>query len=365
MTVSWRPDAHFVITRFGIGVTDEPWYDHRLELLRAVPYASLAAQTSQQFHWLVIVDTAMPAAARRRLDALLAVHPNFHVVPVDPTAQRRMTLGTLDWLWDAALDHVLAEELIGDVGEYVVTSIIDDDDAWHVTVVETVNRLLFGQFVARLAHADRISPTFGGLLVSHGNGAAMTFPDGLQWNVVDDRHGARRYPWHSMTGFVVSRCSSGVAATSARHDMVGQFATIPAFRIAELTSPHPMWLYVRHPDAMSVQLTDDDYGAPVHASTASLHRALVAQFGIDLDGVERYRTRWTARDPGPGSNVLAPHRRLDAQYRITAHNRLLDALDRRIPHAAGAQRDALRRRRANAVAAREVAVRSLRGAPAD
>jgi hypothetical protein len=55
---------HFVVTRIGLGIYNEPWYEYALDAFAAITFSSLSRQTSHKFDWLLTVDNDMPAAAR-------------------------------------------------------------------------------------------------------------------------------------------------------------------------------------------------------------------------------------------------------------------------------------------------------------
>lgn len=87
--------AHFVVTRFGIGVHNASWYDAALGLFEAVTYPSLRAQTSQEFTWLIVVDRHIPEPAFRRLRAIIGGSGNIHFVPLDLTTIDHVRHGAL------------------------------------------------------------------------------------------------------------------------------------------------------------------------------------------------------------------------------------------------------------------------------
>ena len=49
-----------IITRFGIGIFDESWFEHRFALFRALTLPSVLNQSSRDFVWLLCVDQEMP-----------------------------------------------------------------------------------------------------------------------------------------------------------------------------------------------------------------------------------------------------------------------------------------------------------------
>ena len=58
-------------TRYGVGVQDESWFDHRKYVLGNITAPSLLAQTDQHFVWALFVDEDMPASARAVLEEIV------------------------------------------------------------------------------------------------------------------------------------------------------------------------------------------------------------------------------------------------------------------------------------------------------
>ncbi len=59
-----------IVTRFGIGVEAEPWYEYRLRFLETLLIPSLEAQTDRDFTLLLAVDRRIPGEVKRRLEDL-------------------------------------------------------------------------------------------------------------------------------------------------------------------------------------------------------------------------------------------------------------------------------------------------------
>src|SRR3954468_14246924 len=116
-----------VVTRYGLGVNDASWLEHRLRLISAITAPSLAAQSERRFTWAVFVDPTLPDRLRRPLEELL--EPLDHAVLVESSEHPYTTEGFLR----------LAREL-GTVSgdEWLFTARLDDDDAWHRDVVRRV-----------------------------------------------------------------------------------------------------------------------------------------------------------------------------------------------------------------------------------
>ncbi|MGH7342467.1 MAG: glycosyltransferase, partial [Candidatus Rokuibacteriota bacterium] len=203
---------HFVLTRIGLGVTNHEWFEETVALLEAVTCASLANQTSQDFTWCLVADVGMPAPARTRLEAVLAAHPNFHLVPTDVTRMTHMQLGGHDWIYEPCRNYMLEHALVTDPLDYIITSVIDADDAWHRDFVATVNAHFAARVPELMAHEQRRGPH-----LQHSAGAVATFPQGLQWFAASNALEPMTFPFHSTSISVAARFSSGVSALSCRH----------------------------------------------------------------------------------------------------------------------------------------------------
>src|SRR5205823_3285124 len=127
--------AHFVVTRLGLGIYDEERLNRLVDLFEAVTLPSLINQTSQDFIWLVSIDSDFPEKVKSRISQLLSPHPNFLLIPIDVTELINVRLACFDWVWDHYQDFILENSLLIDPQDYVITSVIDADDAWHRDVV--------------------------------------------------------------------------------------------------------------------------------------------------------------------------------------------------------------------------------------
>ena len=148
--------AHFVITRFCVRDSrwlkriDGPWFGPtdplrprhvalRLALLEMLCLPGILGQTNQNFTWVLLVDAALPPAARERLAALAErkARVRIHEYRADGTEP----VDALGWLRPAFPTPL---------PDYVLTSLCDDDDALPRRYVETVQN-----HVARLPHANK------------------------------------------------------------------------------------------------------------------------------------------------------------------------------------------------------------------
>jgi len=150
---------HFVVTRLGHGIYNGERLNKLVELFEAITLPSVINQTSQDFIWLVSIDSDFPDAVKSRIGQILSPHPNFFVVPIDVTELMNVRLACFDWVWDHYQDFILENHLLIEPHDYIITSILDADDAWHRDVISTVNKLVGD----RLSGLSKTSETRGDL----------------------------------------------------------------------------------------------------------------------------------------------------------------------------------------------------------
>ncbi len=322
---------HFVVIRLGLGIYHLPWYDSRLALFEAVTYPSLRAQTDQAFTTLLVVDRQIPAAALSRLGDIVADAANVHIVSIDLANLRQVRHGSWDFVWDYCQDYLTEQHVVTDPFEYVVTSILDDDDAWHHQTVELVRQRLAPELPRLVADESKSLTNY-----RHTRGQVLTFPHGLKWFAHTDVVQPFEYEFLGISVFVLARFSSGISALSSRHPAWPQMAHVTVFDVIRAESERPMWVYVRHdqaetmwqdPTAANGQQTKDR-GIAGAAGDPLCAQALRTDFGIDFSKVQTWRSRSgntrPVRHPG-----FAAREQLDCFFRITALNRQIAALERK------------------------------------
>jgi Putative rhamnosyl transferase len=315
---------HFVVTRLGLCVYSEDWFESSIDLFEALTLSSLARQSSAEFTWLIVIDADIPPQARDRLERLLSPHPNFHLVPVDVTRLLHVRQGCFDWVWDHCQDFILERGLLDDPFDYIVTSLIDADDAWHKDVIATINRFMS----ERLPHAC-IGEESRGTWLRHTSGIAATFPSGYAWFVNADSLARLHFPFMSMAVFVAARFSSAISACSSRHRSWPSYCDVLAFEVAELEPDRPMWIYARH--HLATQPWDAGRSAPGETSSTEM---LCQDFGIDPQSLQQWREKYG--QPVGGGDSFTTHRGRDASaqydrvFKIAALNRQINALKHRL-----------------------------------
>jgi Putative rhamnosyl transferase len=310
---------HFVVTRIGLGIYDEARLAKTIDLFEAVTLSSLANQTSQEFACLVVTDAHLPAAARNKIGKLLDGHSNFFLVPIDVTRLVHVHIGCFDWVWDQCQDFILATGL-DDPREYIITSILDADDAWHRDVISLVNSF-FAQRLSKLRSTEKDRTTW----VRHSSGMAMTFPRGYQWYIAADKLDVLAMEFHSMAVFVTGRFSSGISACSSRHSQWRAYSNVLQFDVAVEASDRPMWVYTRHHEGV----------VPWNASQAMqidarLQNELSGAFGVDMEKIRRWRSTYPVGANSLYSGQRTTGEQYDRIFRIASFNRKLRAMKKRL-----------------------------------
>jgi hypothetical protein len=314
---------HFVVTRLGLGIYSERWFAKMTDLFEAVTLPSLLQQTSRDFIWLIVIDADMPPRARDRIGSLVRSNRNFHLVSIDVTRLLRVRQGCFDWVWDHCQDFILEQGLLQDPHEYVITSLIDADDAWHRDAISTVNR-----FMSDRLPDVRVDEETRGTWLRHTAGMAVTFPRGYKWFVAANSLESMEHPFQSMAVFIAARSSSGISACSSRHLAWPSYCNVVAFELAEIAGDLPMWLWVRHDEA--TQPWDAQAARSVDCAG---DQRLAETFGIDLHKVQRWREKYYSEARADSLPRTYAGRDAASQYdrifRIAALNRQIEALGRR------------------------------------
>jgi Putative rhamnosyl transferase len=324
-------------TRFGIGMRDERWLEHRLSLMSAITVPTLANQTDRDFRWVLFIDAGMPARIREALDR--AVAPLAGRVSYD--------LGgfySSDVLADVAERH-------GAAG-YGLTARIDDDDAWQPSTVERVR-----------AFAERWLASNGGR-----RGVGFTYERGIEWVMYDMldigtlikgnrvvRPAAMRdyrLPFLGVSVFVLAADDQGVTAISAGHSSMEKLLGERGFDIEVIATDEPMWLYCRHKQTMSSM--QKSRGAVLDLDVGDA----AALFGLDEKRLRRYLA-------GAGDIGYVAHKHAFYRRRLTA--RAIANIDEQLSDGALEEESAatLRARRAALDAELEVLTHSVIGDPSE
>jgi Putative rhamnosyl transferase len=305
---------HFVFTRLGIGIYNEAWHEHRLDLFEAVTLPSMLQQSSKDFAWLVAIDSNMPLRSRARLGQLLQDAPHFHMVSIDITRMTNIVVGGLASQFDYCRDYIMACGLIDDTREVVITSRIDDDDAWNRDVVAIVNTEIKRRMV--LIEGQRNQGDAKAVV-----GLVLTLPRGLAWFIPNNVLQLIEFPFLANSIFVAARLDSGFSVASIDHYRWPQYAETFHFDVARVEPERPMWVYTRH-DRTTMQWQAVDLPAASQPPLALLK----TDFAIDLERIAKFRSR-NSRRSDLAVGVHGPYvLQLQRIRRISALNRQIELL---------------------------------------
>jgi hypothetical protein len=308
--------SHFVITRLGFGIYDEARLNKMIDLFSAVTLPSIKNQTKGCF-WLVVVDKACAEANKKKILSLIAGHDNFYCIQIDVTKLSNVRLACFDWVWDRCQTFILENGLIENPEEYVITSILDADDAWNREVISTVGQLVTSNMPAQFEKLNA-----RGTWLRHSVGLAITFYDGYVWFLSEKKIWPLKDEFRSMSVFVVARFSSGISACSCRHTQWRKYAEILDFEVMSLPSKQPMWIYCRHEE--TVESWNAKQGMPV---PASFDERLENAFGIDLKKVNKWLLDYPPQNISEKRYNPSAGIQYDLMFRIAIWNRKIQVLE--------------------------------------
>lgn len=308
---------HFVVTRLGLAVYSERVLDQLIDIFDLVTLPSMLRQTTKDFTWLIVVDSKMPQASRERIARLLDSAPGAHLLEIDVTALTHVRQGCFDWVWDKCQDFILNAGLIDHPGEYIITSVLDADDAWHVDTLRLVQKFMR----ERLAHvcSDLVDR---GTWLHHTQGIAATFKHGYKWFIATNTWEHIEQRFMSMSVFVAARFSSGISACSSRHMGWEHYCKVVGFSEHVLEQDNPMWIWVRHNRATQ------PWTVAAVSLDATSGSELGRNFGIDWEAVLHWQSSSCERGSlvHPGRSASDQHDRI---FQIAGLNREIAALTRR------------------------------------
>jgi hypothetical protein len=235
-----------------------------------------------------------------------------------------MIHGGFAWVYEQCQTYLLSEGLIEDPTAYVVTSLIDDDDAWNRDTVamidkhieENANRLSIEEF-----NAGR------GFLVRHTSGMFITFEKGIIWNAQSKLYHEVLQPSFSMSVFVFARFSSNISACTVRHRAWPAYLASVDFEQHNLQTTAPMWVYFRHPKA----LCEHGWTSPGAQVDDEKLRDFERLFSIDCDAYVRFFDSFVSKMPvHPGIPDDDKFELLDLQFRIGAVRQQIVCLAERL-----------------------------------
>lgn len=132
---------HFVITRFNLKLENhfnkdkngnptltDNWLRHRFELFEKYCFPSLIAQSCKQFYWLLLLDTNTPPEYKMKIETYQNIFPNLYPLFLET--------GKIDYIRKTLIDtiHLLSDKK----ATFLITTRIDNDDAFHRNMIEEV-----------------------------------------------------------------------------------------------------------------------------------------------------------------------------------------------------------------------------------
>jgi len=234
---------HYILTRFNTGLygpnpwmkTDpRVWMDHRMKLFTTITLPSMAAQSCQNFAWVVLMDRQTPEPYIKELERVAC--PTMKLLFCDPDQPR----------WQRSFEP----------GRYdLITTRIDNDDAFHRDAVKDI------QDVWRTRDESRTKPWL------------IVFPFGLILNLADRRMWVMEYWFNNCPTMVEDSENCGTVYRWQHSEIPGD---VPRFCIKN----KPYWLQVVHSQNVLNAVESSNPLRIVHKELPAAIEHL-EQFGID------------------------------------------------------------------------------------
>jgi hypothetical protein len=278
---------HVVATRHGIGVFDEQWFAYRQLLLKHVTLASLDAQDSRDFVWLIAIDREMPPVARKRLDDLAATRPWIRLAETE--LKRDFVPDLVAWT---------REEARARGKGWALTTRLDDDDALHRGLVGRLHEAAAAYLAEGRPAPAILAPTLG-----------------CNW-VPSEAAGHRAYHHSPSIGLSLLEPADRAATVYRRnHSTLAQMLVPGGVSVRHLDGETPSWLYA-HTGLSDQQRDGSERMSKVadHPHAVQLDAAALAEFGITPEGLRLLRR---TPEPEPHETLHLLNRRgLDVEQEI-------------------------------------------------
>lgn len=254
-----------IATRFGIGVEDNRWLEHRLSLWKAVTLPSISQQTYSAWHWLLFVGDRSPdwfCKAAAEAAAPIASKVSFVRSHADT-----------EYVEQAAKE-------MG--GGPAVLALIDDDDAWR-----------FDYLQSAVAAAGTTMPAMRDSVISFDLGLEYIVEDMVDRDLQAKGRPAGRSiearlyrppgAFHSMSILIASGKGKFPKESFSAHGSKGASLAKIGFERRVISTSAPMWLYVRHRQADSG--IRKAWSEGFHPSPR-----LLGDFGLKEEALTEYRS---------------------------------------------------------------------------
>lgn len=238
--------VHFILTKFnvprddapaGLGL-DEAWLEQRFALFEEFCFPSLFGQWNQYFLWLVAFDERTPQRFRDRI-RLYQGYGCFHPVFVRP--------GETEW-WRPVIDGYLREN---PQVEHVLTSRIDNDDAYGIQYVDAV------QNAFRSLKPQNLPTPY-----------SINCLKGIYYDKPNEKFFLLNYPSNPFVTLVEAVRDGGVKSVF----QIGHHLIHTIGRQIQIDSPNLSWVQIIHGD----NIDNVPRGAPLNIPAA----AILAQFSF-------------------------------------------------------------------------------------
>lgn len=261
---------HFVITRFNVVYnlnvfrkdkqgnstqTDE-WLAARFDLFEKFCFPSVINQTNLNFYWLVLFSINTDEKYKKRIAAYSYTFKNFVPVYLNDGEDEE---------WEVNLDKVRAEisKYLESSDHYVITSRIDNDDAFHKNMIQFVQNEFAGQ-----------------------DDLFLSFDEGLQYDMEHKLLSRIVFPGNAFISRIEKIYGSGFKTVFAStHTRIQQIAKVKYIRI------YPLWLQLIHTGNIhnafktkrmlisSKSIKDFNVLAPINISIPNCFRFTIRKLG--------------------------------------------------------------------------------------
>jgi len=247
-----KPFKHYILTRFNVGLYNrhartheiyqppDGWMDHRMKLFTTFTLPSIMSQRCQDFTWLVFMDEKTPRRYSRSLEQI-----GYHRMQLVYVSGEGLDN---DCISAAALEHIEGGD--GDL----ITTRIDNDDAFHQDVVATIQQW----------YAPRPEPW------------TMVFPSGLILDTASKKLHIMIH-WFNNCPTLIENAAGARTVFCNDHSQI-------IVKVREHIIDKCYWLQVVHSRNVANSLTGTSPSVVIRTDK-DVDIAVLADFGIDVESV--------------------------------------------------------------------------------
>lgn len=208
---------------------DEEWLKERLLVFCTFTLPSFINQTSQDFHWILLISERLPTAIVELLNDIIAPYSNFYTLQVNVKDLHDQPE------YDSAFKQFIDNKKLK--YDFLLHSRIDGDDAWNINYVKQVQENA-QTWISNHQKWQNVS------------GIIFNFPRGEVCYpiMIRNKHGIGKWKRKFFSQSVDVLTKKGNLDTFYKfpHSKTRKFAKQHNFRCIYLQSEEPMWLYVQH-----------------------------------------------------------------------------------------------------------------------